>query len=330
METFHPARVESSRFSRPSLASTPRHHVRGAFDHNTLHCVLAYYTAGPSMKPAAGYSTFKIVCIKVQSVTWEHTFALQDHCSYEAPSKHHIKCGNLENTTVSFFWASCRSRSRRWAAVRLSHRPKPPCSPWGQAVQSMGWAMNWTVEDNMVDSLFFRATLTGRKGGHTPSAQAGTEASDTGAEVVKPDPRFSWKGRSKKVGSGVGHESAEFCRLSNRSESHWCSAQTAARMLLWTGANGCLVWRRRAFALGGQVSAEWSRYPGSKARRDKDSVALLRRSPAGWMPARMGRLSAGASNHNSQGVVDGRVHKAGVSTAAPNRSALLCGWMDQG
>ena len=31
-----------------------------------------------------------------------------------------------------------------------------------------------------------------------------------------------------------------------------------------------------------------------------------------------------ASNNNSQGVVDGGVNKAGVSTAAPNRSTVLC------
>ena len=46
------------------------------------------------------------------------------------------------------------------------------------------------------------------------------------------------------------------------------------------------------FALDGRVSAEWSRCPGSKARRARDNVAPLRRSSAGWMPARVGRLSA--------------------------------------
>jgi len=55
----------------------------------------------------------------------------------------------------------------------------------------------------------------------------------------------------------------------------------------------CLGMRRRAFTLDGQVSAAWSRCPGSMARCARDSVAPLRRSSAGWMPARMGRLSAG-------------------------------------
>ena len=56
--------------------------------------------------------------------------------------------------------------------------------------------------------------------------------------------------------------------------------------------------RRRAFPPVGQVSAEWSRYPGSMARRARDSVAPLRRSSAGWMPARIGRLPAGVGRRH--------------------------------
>jgi len=43
----------------------------------------------------------------------------------------------------------------------------------------MGRSMDWTLEDNMVDGLFFYATLTGRRGGHTPFVQAEAETSDT-------------------------------------------------------------------------------------------------------------------------------------------------------
>jgi len=46
--------------------------------------------------------------------------------------------------------------------------------------------MDWTLEDT-VDGLFFCATLTGRRGGHTPFVQAGVEKSDIGAEAVKLD-----------------------------------------------------------------------------------------------------------------------------------------------
>jgi len=62
--------------------------------------------------------------------------------------------------------------------------------------------MDWTVEDDMVDGLFF-ATLTGRRGGHTTFVQAGAETCDTGAEVVEPDPGFSWEGHSGGVCTGV-------------------------------------------------------------------------------------------------------------------------------
>ena len=65
---------------------------------------------------------------------------------------------------------------------------------------------------------------------------------------------------------------------------------TAARLLLFleklmsccaAGKNGCLDLRRRATALDGRVSAEWSRCLGSMARCPKNSAAPLRRSSAG-------------------------------------------------
>jgi len=56
--------------------------------------------------------------------------------------------------------------------------------------------MDWTLEDDMVDGLFFCATLTGRRGGHTSFVQAGVETSNTGAQAVKPDSGSSWEGHS--------------------------------------------------------------------------------------------------------------------------------------
>jgi len=50
-------------------------------------------------------------------------------------------------------------------------------------MQSMGRSMGWTLEDNVVDGLFFCATLTGRRGGNTPFVQAGAETPDTGVEA---------------------------------------------------------------------------------------------------------------------------------------------------
>jgi len=61
--------------------------------------------------------------------------------------------------------------------------------------------MGWTFKDNMVDGLFFCATLTGSREGHSPSVQAGAETSDSAAMAVMPDPGFSWKGHSERVGA---------------------------------------------------------------------------------------------------------------------------------
>ena len=94
---------------------------------------------------------------------------------------------------------------------------------------------------------------------------------------------------------------------SAHSAFHRWSAHCAARMLLLSdklmsccaaGTNGCLDLRRHAFALDGRVSAKWSRCPGSVARRPRDCVAPLQRSSAGWMPARIGRLSAGVGRRH--------------------------------
>jgi len=81
--------------------------------------------------------------------------------------------------------------------------------------------------------------------------------------------------------------------------------ECAAHMLLnelmsccTPGTNGCLELTRRAFALGRQVSAVWSSCLGSTARRARESVAPLRRTPAGWMPARTGRLPTGVGRRH--------------------------------
>ena len=179
--------------------------------------------------------------------------------------------------------------------------------------------------DSMVDGLFFCATLTGRRGGHTPFVQAGAETSDTSAEEVKPDPGSSWEGHSRRVGGRVGDESTEFRRLSNHPALHRWSAQCAAWMLLLSdelmsccgaGTNGCLDLRRRTFPPGGQKSAEWSRCPGSLVPRARESVAPLRQSSARWMPARIGRLSTGV----------GRKHPVAIRKASLMAGSMRRVW----
>jgi len=80
-------------------------------------------------------------------------------------------------------------------------------------MQSMGRLMDWTLEDNnmVVDGLFFCATLTGHREGHTPFVQARVETSDTSVEAIQPDPGSSWEGHSKGLDAGVGDENAESC-----------------------------------------------------------------------------------------------------------------------
>jgi len=128
--------------------------------------------------------------------------------------------------------------------------------------------------------------------------QAGVETSDTGSEAVKPDP-----GR----GVGVGDENAECCGVVRPFRIPLVILPVARRYVgccqilisfCAVGTIGCLDFRRRASTLDGQVSAEWNRCSGSIARRARNSVTPLRRSPAGWMPARMGRLSSGVGRRH--------------------------------
>jgi len=71
-----------------------------------------------------------------------------------------------------------------------------------QAMQSMGWLMIWTAEDNIVNGLFFCATLTSRARGHAPFVQAGAKTSNTGAEAVKPNQWASKGGQEIKASPG--------------------------------------------------------------------------------------------------------------------------------
>jgi len=58
----------------------------------------------------------------------------------------------------------------------LSHRPEPP----GGAVHAEVDGLD--IGDNMVDGLFFCATLTDSRGCLTPFVQARAETSDSGAQ----------------------------------------------------------------------------------------------------------------------------------------------------
>ena len=127
--------------------------------------------------------------------------------------------------------------------------------------------------------------------------------------------------------------------LSAHSAFHWWSTHCAARMLLSeklmsccaVGTNGCLDLRRRATTLVGWVSAEWSKCPGSMARRPRDSVVPLWRSSAGWMPARIGRLSAGVGHRHPHTIRKASLMVGSVRRVwAMRHQAVLCSRMNQG
>jgi len=80
--------------------------------------------------------------------------------------------------------------------------------------------MDWTLEDNMFDGLFFCTTLTGWRQSHTPFVQTGVETYNTDAEAVKPDPGSSWEGYSGGVFASVRDENAESCGLSAQPAFH--------------------------------------------------------------------------------------------------------------
>ena len=130
--------------------------------------------------------------------------------------------------------------------------------------------MDWTLEDNMVNGLFFWATLTGcRWGGYTPFVQAWADTSDTSAEAVKPDPGSSWEYHSR--GISAGNENVKSCGgarplrlpLVIRSLHVCCCCQMNWRDVVWRVQMGVLIWGAveshlmDRWALSGDVQALW-------------------------------------------------------------------------
>jgi len=152
--------------------------------------------------------------------SWEHNLLINTCEIYLLRASSNLppelqKLSNKNNIKyyILLLWASCSNHCL--AALDLGADVEQPFDCLviqnRQAMQSMGRSMEWTLEDNMVDGLFFCSTLTGRRGSHTPFVQAGAETSDTCAEAVKPDPGSSWEGHSGSVAAGVGAENPESC-----------------------------------------------------------------------------------------------------------------------
>ena len=152
------------------------------------------------------------------------------------------------------------------------------CWPVPSLKHSMGRSMELEMKDNIVNSLFLCATLTNRRRGHTAFVQAGA------ALVRKRLSRTHFTVGRAIPGEWVpvsGMKVWSLVVFSNHSAIHRWSSQNIARMLLSSdelincavSLNGYLDLRCRAFPPGRQVSAEWSRCPGSMTRRARDCVA---------------------------------------------------------
>jgi len=91
---------------------------------------------------------------------------------------------------------------------------------WGAVAPSCQLGSAIVLEDNVIDCLFFCATLTEPQRRPCPFAQAGAEAPDTGAEAVNPDPGSAWEGHSGWV-PVCGMKMRSLVGLYAHSAFHW-------------------------------------------------------------------------------------------------------------
>ena len=167
--------------------------------------------------------------------------------------------------------------------------------------------------------MFFCATLTDCRGDHNPFVPPGVETSNTGAEAVKPDQRCSWRAIPGDWVPMSGMKIWSLIVLSYCSSFHLWYVEVPHLLLsseelmscCVTGTNGCFDLTCRTCPPGGQVSAEWSKGPGSITRFARDSVARLRQSTAGWMPVRRRRLSAAVGHRHPV-----TIHKVSLMTGS--------------
>jgi len=169
----------------------------------------------------------------------------------------------------------------------------------------MGRSMDWTLKDNVVDGLFC-ATLTGRRGGHTPFVQAGAEKSDTRAEAVSRTQALlgrvipgGWvRCLGWKCGVLWGCPSTPHSIGDLPTALHVCCCcqinwwDVVRRVQMDVSIWGAVrLHSMDGWALSGaDVQAPW--------HCARDSVALLRRSSSGWMSAKIGRLSTGVGRRH--------------------------------
>ena len=185
----------------------------------------------------------------------------------------------------------------------------------------MGRSIDWALQDNMMDGLFFCASLTGCRKGHTICvSRSGKVRHRWGG--IKPEPRCSWQGHSRRVGADESTESRSVASTTPHSigdpprEPHFCCC---CQMNWWAVVQRLQMSVSIWDAVNSHSMARWA-LSGADTQAPYGTACWrqcgLRQSSAGWMPARMARLFAGVRRH------PGTVRKAWF--------AVLCSWMDQG
>jgi len=195
-----------------------------------------------------------------------------------------------------------RSRGKFWAAIRMFHCPEPS----GRVVHGEIDGLVIGRQHSRRFVLLHHTHRLQRRPYPICSSRKWSVRHWCGGGLAGPTLFLGGSSREWVLVSGMKVRS--LVRLSNHFVFHWWSTQSAALLLFLSdepksccaaGTNERLDLRGCAYAPGGQVSAEWSRCLGSMARRASESVARLRRSSAGWMPARTGNLFPGMGRRHS-------------------------------
>jgi len=197
-----------------------------------------------------------------------------------------------------------------------------------QDMCSMGRSMDCTMKGNMVDNPFFCSTFRSHsKGNMHLCKQERKRPTLIWRRLSQTHPIF---GRSIPRGwvptSGMKVQS--LIVLSNHSAFLRWSAQSAALLLLLDELMNCCtrqvqmgvsIWDTVHSHSMGQVSAEWSCCPGLMARHARDSVSCSQLHSTGWIPVRIGRLSADV----------GRIHPVTAYKASLMTGSMRRVWAQQ-
>jgi len=170
---------------------------------------------------------------------------------------------------LSYFSNNCltKSRGRCWAAIRLSHRPELSDRAVHEEVDGLDIGGKHGRR-----FVLLRHTYRPQGRPYPVLYKQKRKRPTLVRRLLSWTQVLLWRVIPGECVPVSGMKIGSLVSLSAHSAFHWWSAHCAARMLLLSdelmrccaaGINGCFDLRRRAFALDGRVSAEWSRCPGS-------------------------------------------------------------------